>query len=69
MKKPSYFTRLKHHPGVPIATVAPTVPLIVEMMLEDGALEVGVIGAIVFAVFFWVPVLLTARTQPVPGDE
>jgi hypothetical protein len=59
--KPTYWQRLKAHPGVGIATIL--------------SLSGFVIGASVgewwrgcIMLVFWIPVLLTARTQPV-GEE
>ena len=58
MRKPTYWLRLKHHPVWP--------PALVLTML--GAFTGGVAGAIALSIF-WIPVLITARTQPVPSKE
>jgi len=56
--KVTYWKRLRHHPGVPIASV----------FTVAGALAGGVQGTLI-ASLIWIPVLITARTQPVPEDE
>jgi hypothetical protein len=54
-----YFKRLQIHPGVPIASM-----LTVMMGLMGGW------GGALASLMFWVPVLITARTQPLPkGDS
>ena len=50
----TYWRRLKGHPGVPIAIV----------VTIFGALERGWFGLVIGAVV-WVPVLITARDQPI----
>ena len=58
MSNITYWRRLANHPGLPIAIV----------MTGIGTLTGSLIGALVMAVVCWAPVLLTARTQPVPRD-
>lgn len=58
-----YWKRLKVHPGVPIATVLSLAGPIVGLMREDGSWWVGLIMLV-----FWIPVLITARTQPLPEE-
>jgi uncharacterized membrane protein len=54
MSNPTYWQRLKGHPGVPVAA----------FMTIGGALAGGWFGLVVGALT-WVPVLITARDQPV----
>lgn len=55
---PTYWQRLKGHPGVPIASIATLF----------GVVERGWFGLAVSALV-WLPVLVTARDQPVGGGE
>ena len=65
MSKPRYIDRLKQHPGVPIATVF-------TFFGAAAFYEHGISGMATGALmssFVWIPVLWTARTQPVSGEE
>lgn len=57
-----YLRRLRAHPGVMIATVFSVSCAVV--LHRDGWLVVFVASALV-----WAPVLITARTQPLPGER
>ena len=58
----NYWKRLQNHPGVPIAALLSIAGPIAGLLREDGDWRVGLIMLI-----FWVPVLITARTQPLPA--
>ena len=65
MKKPRYIDRLKQHPGVPIAIAFP-------IFAALAGADRGPWGMAVCALFgsiVWIPVLWTARTQPVSREE
>ena len=64
MKAAGYWKRLKHHPGVPIATILSFAGPAVALTRPDGNWMVGLVMLLT-----WVPVLVTARTQPIPRDE
>ena len=59
-----YFKRLSNHPGVPMAALLTVAGPMVALMRPDGDWRVGLIMTV-----FWVPVLITARTQPLPGGH
>lgn len=59
-----YWKRLGNHPGVPMAALLSVLGPIFGLMRPDGDWRVGLIMMI-----FWVPVLITARTQPLPKEE
>lgn len=64
MKPAGYWRRLKAHPGVPIAAILSLSGPAIALQRPDGDWRVGLI-----MLFSWVPVLITARTQPLPQDE
>jgi hypothetical protein len=58
----TYFRRLQNHPGVPIATMFSLFG-VVAALIQGMDWYMGLPMSI-----FWIPVLLTARTQPLPGE-
>ena len=58
----TYFKRLKHHPGVPIAAVLSVTGILYGII--EGKWYAGLLLATV-----WIPVLLTAINQPIPENE
>jgi len=63
MSNPSYWKRLQNHPGVPIATLLTAAGVLAGLSRPDGNWAIGLVMAV-----WWVPVLSTARTQPVDDD-
>lgn len=58
-----YLKRLSNHPGVPMAALLSFAGPVVALMRPDGEWRVGLITLV-----FWLPVLITARSQPLPGE-
>ena len=74
MPKPTYFDRLKQHPGVPVASMMTVIGGFAGAASDSMSFAGGfVFGACIFAIVTWPIVLWTARTQPVEhegsGDE
>ena len=61
-----YLRRLKHHPGVPVASFFTVIGSV--MGAEDG-LTGALLGAAVMSLVFWPIVLWTAHTQPLPAED
>jgi hypothetical protein len=59
-----YLNRLKAHPGVPIASLVSVAGPVVALLRHDGVWQIGL-----FMLVFWIPVFITARTQPLPEDS
>lgn len=62
-----YMKRLSIHPGMPIATAMTVVGAIAGA--QEGGTTGALAGAAAFGLVCWVPVLITARTQPLPKQE
>jgi hypothetical protein len=60
-----YFKRLAIHPGVPVASAFTAFGFLYG--LADGGFAQGAITCLLASVI-WVPVLITARNQPLPRD-
>lgn len=60
----TYWRRLQNHPGVPAAASISLFGLLAGFCREDGLWWIGL-----FASVFWVPVLITAITRPLPREE
>jgi len=60
----NYLRRLSIHPGVPMATAMSIAGLIAGLQRPDGNWAVGLIMLVV-----WIPVLITAASQPLPGER
>lgn len=58
-----YWKRLKNHPGVPMASALSIAGIVAAAASEHGDWRVGLLVSV-----FWIPVLLTARTQPLPKE-
>lgn len=61
-----YFKRLSIHPGVPIASLMTLAGAIAG---ADGGTKGVLCGAAALGTICWLPVLITARTQPLPKQE
>lgn len=59
-----YFKRLQNHPGVPIAAALSVIGPAVALSRPDGDWRIGLVMLIV-----WVPVLITAVTQPIASKS
>jgi hypothetical protein len=59
-----YFKRLQNHPGVPIASFLTAAFSFTAW--DSGA---HILLGFICSLLFWLPVLITARTQPIPKDE
>lgn len=59
-----YLKRLSNHPGVPMAALLSVAGPLLALMRPDGEWRVGLITLV-----FWLPVLITARSQPLPGKN
>lgn len=59
-----YTKRLKNHPGVPVASVMSVFMFLGGLPFIERALTM-----LLVSIIFWIPVLITARTQPLPKDE
>ena len=57
-----YWRRLKAHPGLGFATLLTLAGGIAGLQSDIGFIG----GALVMGVVVWTPVLITARTQPLP---
>ena len=66
---PTYWQRLRAHPGKVFATIYPILGGIAEASRPDGSLTTASVAVVVIGIFCWGIVLLTARTQPVHEDE
>jgi hypothetical protein len=64
MKKVTYWKRLSHHPGISFAVAMTALGLMAGFARPDGNWAFGLVGLLV-----WIPLLITARTQPVPEDD
>jgi len=65
-----YIDRLKAHPGVPTAAFMTVAGGMAGGLNESMPVLVGIaVGSVVTSVVCWIPVLITARTQPVPGER
>jgi len=62
MSKPTYWDQLKVHPGVSSASLLTFFGIITS--LEKGMWQPAAVMSV-----FWIPVLITARTQPVGGED
>lgn len=60
----TYLKRLKSHPGVPIAMMLTSVAVLCAIANDSTTVKQGIIVGLVASLFFWVPVLITARNQP-----
>ena len=59
-----YMKRLKHHPGVPVAFF-----ISFFMFLSGLPFMARALTMLLVSIIFWIPVLITARTQPLPKDD
>jgi hypothetical protein len=59
-----YLRRLEAHPGVPVASL-----LTVMATLVTFGTDTPWYGGTAIRLTAWIPVLITARTQPLPEDE
>lgn len=58
----NYWKKLKNHPGVLPAALMSMFGVLV-------AVEKGILPALPVIIVWWIPVLITARTQPLPEDQ
>ena len=56
-----YWKKLKNHPGVPLAAAMPLFGGVAGLQNDDMGFFMG---ALVAGIVVWIPVLLTARSQP-----
>ena len=68
-ERPTYWQRLKAHPGTGYATMSTLLGALAGAQRQDASLTTIITGASVMGIICWVPVLLTARTQPVHEDD
>ena len=64
-KKITYMQRLKAHPGVPIASIVTAAFIFSGIANEGLTTGQGVLVGLAASLVAWLPVLITARTQPV----
>ena len=62
----TYLKRLKHHPGVPIASAFSATGFL--MGFIERGLASGILTGVLASLIVWTPVLITARTQPIPEE-
>lgn len=58
-----YWKRLKNHQGFPVAIFLSLTGLLMGLSRQDGNWWLGLSMSA-----FWIPVLLTARTEPLPRE-
>lgn len=68
-QRPTYWQRLRAHPGKGYATMFTLLGALVGAQRHDASLESAIMGALVMGLFCWGIVLWTARTQPVHEDD
>ena len=68
-QRQTYWQRLRAHPGTGYATMFTLLGALSGAQRHDASLTTTIVGAAVMGIICWVPVLLTARTQPVHEDD